>query len=57
MFNGCLRKVSRMFQGSFKDVSRKIEGCSERHFRVDSTYLKEVPRACQGSLKLVSKMF
>ena len=27
-FNGCLRKVSKVFQGSFKGVSRKIEWCS-----------------------------
>ena len=27
-FDWCLRKVSKVFQGSFKGVSRKIEGCS-----------------------------
>ena len=36
-FNGCLKKVSKLFQGSFKGVPTKIEGCSKippREFQV-----------------------
>jgi len=33
-----------MFQGSFKSVSRKIEGCFKRVFSGFQGYLKEVRR-------------
>ena len=33
-FTGCLREVSKEFPGSFKGISRKIGGCSERALRV-----------------------
>ena len=42
----CFKKVSRVFQGSFKGVPRKFQGC-----------FKEVSRVFQGSLKGVSGKF
>ena len=48
-----------MVQGSFKGVSRKIEGCSKSLFRViqgSFKYLKEVQREFQGSFKDILRM-
>ena len=60
--NGCLRKVSMVFQGSFKGGSRKIEWCFEsplslvhgsfritrRSSRVFQGSFKDVLRKIQG---------
>ena len=45
-FQGCFKKVSSIFQWSFKDVYRKFQGC-----------LKEVSRVFQGSFWEISRMF
>ena len=53
-----------VFQGSFQDVPRKIEGCFKGFFSGFQGYLKEVIRnfrevskVCQGSLKGVLRKF
>ena len=33
-FQGCFEEVSRVFQGSFKDVLRKFQGCFTKVSRV-----------------------
>jgi len=48
-FNGCMKKVSKLFQGSFKGFPIKIEGCSKIPPMViqgsfKKVYLKEVQR-------------
>ena len=43
-----MKKVSKVFQGSFKSVSRKMETFS---------YLKEVQRLFQWSFKPIAKTF
>ena len=57
-------KLSKMFQESFKGVSRKIEGCFKGDFSGFQGYLKEVQRnyrevskVFQGSLKGVLRRF
>ena len=30
LFQGCLKNVLRVFQGSFKGASRKFEGCIQK---------------------------
>ena len=42
MFEGSIKGISMMFQGSFK--GRKIKGCSERLPRVIEGYQKEFQR-------------
>ena len=53
--SGCLREVSKVFQGSFKGVLRKIEGSSGSPLRMIQesfkVYVKEVKRMFQGSFK------
>ena len=47
-FNGCLREVSKVFQGSFKVVSRKIERSSESHLGMIQGKFKECKRSSNG---------
>ena len=57
-FNGCLKKVSKLFQGSFKGVPTKIEGCSQippRELQVSVS--KRSSKVFQVSFKAVSKTF
>ena len=61
-FNGCLKKVSKLFQGSFKGVPTKIEGCSKippdghsRELKVSVS--KRSSKVFQVSFKAVSKTF
>ena len=49
----CFKIVSRVFQESFKGVSRKIEWCFMGDFSEFQGYLKEVPR----NFQIVSKEF
>ena len=61
----CLREVSRIFQVRVKGVSRKIEWCSEKAFKVSKRSLKgefqgsfkDIFRKFQGCLKKVSSVF
>ena len=50
--NGCLREVSKVFQGSFKGFSVKIKGVSRRPFRVN-----QGSRKCQVCFKKIQKKF
>ena len=54
--NGCLREVSKVFQGSFKEVLRVFqvrEGCSESPLRVTQGSFKASERSSKG----VSRQF
>ena len=44
MFQECLKKVSRLFQDSFKGVSRKIKGYLEGDFSGFQVYLKDLKK-------------
>ena len=46
-----------MFQGSFKGVLRKIEGCSESPLRVIQGSFKLSKKKFKGCFKAVSKAF
>ena len=46
-----------MFQGSFKDVARKIEGCSKIPLMGIHGSFKEVQIVFQGSVPGVSRVF
>ena len=50
--NGCLREVSKVFQGYFQDILRVFQGrlCVSR-------YLKEVQRVFQGGFRDVLRKF
>ena len=52
-----LKEVSSIFQGSFKGVSRKVEGSSESPLIQESSkvYVKEVQRVFQGGFKYISR--
>ena len=50
-FNRCSRRVSKVFQGSFKGISRKMEGVH----RDLQGYLKNYQRVFQVSFNAVSK--
>ena len=54
-----MRKISKLFQGSVKDGSMKMEGCSKRPSRElhIHRYLKEVQREFQGIFKDVFSNF
>ena len=49
--------ISRIFQGSFKGVSRKIEGCSERTSRVIQGRFKGIKKKFKGFFKGISWQF
>ena len=53
----CFKEVSRVFHGSFKGVSRKIQGCFKEVSRVFQGRVKGVSRKCQGCFKKVSMVF
>ena len=46
-----------MFEGSYKGVSRKIWGCSERTLMVIQGYLKEVQRGFKGVSRKFQRNF
>ena len=60
-FIECFKKISKVCQGSFKVISRKLEGCLK--FRDDSKHVsrktkecfKEDQRVCLGKPKIVSR--
>ena len=65
-FPRCVKEVSKVYEESFiwyaflesfKDVSRKIEGCFEGVFSGFQGYLKEIQREFQGCFKYVSRKF
>ena len=43
-FQGCLKEVSRVLQGSFKGVLRKFQGCFKNASRVFHRGFKDVSR-------------
>ena len=53
----CFKKVSRVFQGSFKGVSGKFQGCFKEVPRVFQGGFKGVLRKFQGYFKEVSRVF
>ena len=55
-YKGCFTEVLRLFQGSFKGVPRKFQGCS-KVARVFHGTSKGVVSAFQGCFKIVSMVF
>ena len=53
MSQGCLPEVSRVFQASFKEVSRKFKGFSRKIKRC----FEEDSRVFQGNIRGVSRKF
>ena len=53
----CFKEVSRVFHGSFKGVSRKIQGCFMEVSRVFQGSFKGVSRKFQGCFTEVSRVF
>ena len=57
VFQWCFKKVSRGFQESSKDVSRKNLGYIDRVLSVFSRVFKRTSRLFQGCFKGVSRKF
>ena len=57
VFQGCIKGVSRKFQGSFKEVSGLFQGCFKGVSRKFQGRFKEVVWVFQGSFKGVSRKF
>ena len=55
MFQGCFTEDSRVFQGSFKGVSRMFQGCFKKVLRVFHENFKGVSRKFQGCFKEVPR--
>ena len=56
--NGCLREVSKVFQGFFQDILRVFQGrLWGETFKGVSRYLKEVQRVFQGGFRDVLRKF
>ena len=51
-FQGYLQNLQSKFQGKFKCVSRKFQGCSNKDFRVLQGSFKDVARKFQGRLRV-----
>ena len=56
-FRECLKKVSSLYQDTFKGVSRKIEGYLVGDFSGVQGYLKELQKKIQGGFKGNSRVF
>ena len=54
---GCSKEVSRVFQESFKGVSKKIEGCFNGVLSKFQRYLKEAQWVFEESFKGIPRMF
>ena len=56
VFQGSFKGVSRVFQDSFKGVSRKIEGCFKGVFSGFQGYLKQVQRYLREASKVFKEV-
>ena len=56
-FQRCFEEVSRVFQGSFKDISTKFQGCLTEVSRVYQESFMDVSRKFQGCFKKVLRVF
>ena len=52
----CFKKISKVCQGSFKVISRKLEGCLK--FRDDSKHVSRKTKECfKGAFRLLQGSF